>query len=740
MAKADPIPEKANYLDMPFPLDGIDLSMGYSMQKGGTTPIGQNVRGYEPLTNRSRGGSRPGLAKYVQSQVNGNAAIQELSVVVGVGYTPPGAIGAPIQTSVGTVASSTAVSSTFANAVATANAVIVLVTSELRLPTSVTDSAGNAYTLAKSGTQTNENVAIYYSAAVTGGPSFSVTAHFASSTGCSIVGVEVNGLIVAPLDQINNNGAAATTAATAGAVTTTQAAELAVTVLQSVVGIDETQTVSNPSGWTSAFAVTSSHPTRAAFLTLGSIQTINPAFTLSNSGTYAAAIATFKFGSSTAQTSQSGRVVTLVGVSQGVVAVCPAGGSAFTPAANTTGSILATSGVIRSASNNQKLYFADGAHWLYYDPSLNAVKAWTATRGQLPGSNLNPIDYPRLIATWRGRTVVSGIITDPQNWFMSAVNDPYNWDYAPTPTLATQAIAGNNSPLGLVGDVITCLIPYRDDVLIFGGDHTIWMCSGDPMGGGQIDLVSDTIGMAYGLPWCKGPDGVLYFFSNKMGIYRMEMGSAPQRISQQVEQLLRDIDTGLNVIRMQYDDLFQGVHVWITLASAVAATTHFFWELRSNAWWTDVFANTNHSPLCCVTFDGNLPGDRRSLIGSWDGYVRCMASSATSDDGTAISSAVVIGPLVTKDFDDILLKELLALMGETSGSVTYSVYVGRTAELALSSTPVCTGNWKASRNFDTYVRRAGHAIYLKISSTNQWAVEKIRSKVIGKGAIRARGY
>lgn len=59
-------------IDVHFPLAGIDLSEGFWKQRarqlaegiyGRTTPVGQNVCGFP--NDRARGGSRPGLAKYI---------------------------------------------------------------------------------------------------------------------------------------------------------------------------------------------------------------------------------------------------------------------------------------------------------------------------------------------------------------------------------------------------------------------------------------------------------------------------------------------------------------------------------------------------------------------------------------------------------------------------------------------------------------------------------------------------
>lgn len=39
-----------------------------------------------------------------------------------------------------------------------------------------------------------------------------------------------------------------------------------------------------------------------------------------------------------------------------------------------------------------------------------------------------------LISTWNGRVVTCGQVNDSQNWYMSQVNDPNDFDYSPSTT------------------------------------------------------------------------------------------------------------------------------------------------------------------------------------------------------------------------------------------------------------------------------------------------------------------
>ena len=77
-----PIQSNDVYADLTFPMHGIDVASEYHVQRQDTTVEGVNVRVYEPTTDRARGGMRAGLVKYVDQQVNGEALIQHLAMIV----------------------------------------------------------------------------------------------------------------------------------------------------------------------------------------------------------------------------------------------------------------------------------------------------------------------------------------------------------------------------------------------------------------------------------------------------------------------------------------------------------------------------------------------------------------------------------------------------------------------------------------------------------------------------------
>lgn len=73
---------KANetFTDPAFPTLGIDLTRPFLVQRDGTTVEGENVRAFEPDSQRGRGGSRPGLSRFILDALPGE--IQSLTLTV----------------------------------------------------------------------------------------------------------------------------------------------------------------------------------------------------------------------------------------------------------------------------------------------------------------------------------------------------------------------------------------------------------------------------------------------------------------------------------------------------------------------------------------------------------------------------------------------------------------------------------------------------------------------------------
>jgi hypothetical protein len=305
---------------------------------------------------------------------------------------------------------------------------------------------------------------------------------------------------------------------------------------------------------------------------------------------------------------------------------------------------------------------------------------------------------------------------------MSAVGDPFNFDYSPPVQTVQQAVAGSiTTGYGKNPDIVTAIIPYTDDVLLIGGTRSIRKFLGNPAEGGINVSVTEITGVAYGAAWCQSPEGIIYFFGSRGGVYRMDPESGvPNRLtSMTIDERLADIDLDANVVSLLWDDRAIAVRIYITPISGGPAV-NYVWDVRNEAWWPFSYANNVHNPFSIHLLSGTRPEDRIILEYGQDGYVRMVDIDAPTDDGTEINSFMFLGP-----FSDAMLIQLETTLSETSNDVTWSVCTSRTEELALTATPRLMGKFTKGRNMTQWPRVYIERGYLKLSASGRWAMEKV---------------
>jgi len=408
--------------------------------------------------------------------------------------------------------------------------------------------------------------------------------------------------------------------------------------------------------------------------------------------------------------------------------------------------LIATLPVVFSTTLNQTQYYADGTNFVQMTLAAGAA-SWALQAGSsypTDGSG----NGPRLLETWRARIMAAGIYTMPQNAFGSAVGDATDWNYSPTPSTETQAFELQNTEAGIVGDIINCMIPWSDDVLIWGCDSSIWQMTGDPMAGGRNDLITSKIGMAWGRPWCRGPDGTLYFFSSRNSIYRLVVGGgAPERMSYPIDPLLTNVGGyATNIVKMVYDDTRQGFHVMITpwavsgnQVQQPTSTQNWWYDAVNDAWFPDVFGNTWHNPLAVLAYEAD--GDHKLLLGGQDGYLRFFDDTSASDDGTAISSSVQLGPIRGDKQEAFLLKDLQCVLDSASGSVTFTIMGDASAQIASNGASRFNGTFHPGRNSQVPCRLNGVAFYVTLAQDTNgqtWALESLIGHMRNIGKVRQR--
>jgi hypothetical protein len=125
----------------------------------------------------------------------------------------------------------------------------------------------------------------------------------------------------------------------------------------------------------------------------------------------------------------------------------------------------------------------------------------------------------RSAANFRGRLV----LVVGQNLYFSRAGTPTDFDYSQRDVLAAVA-TGATSTFGRISQPIYAIVPFSNDTMIVGCDHSMLLVKGDPAGGGVMLTISDSIGMLYKDGWCIDPAGNLYFLGTG-GFFRIPAGT-----------------------------------------------------------------------------------------------------------------------------------------------------------------------------------------------------------------------
>jgi len=395
----------------------------------------------------------------------------------------------------------------------------------------------------------------------------------------------------------------------------------------------------------------------------------------------------------------------------------------------------ATNGGLEAGQLGGKLYIADDVLKVH-NPALGTVDPVIVTAGIIP-TNQN------VIAIYRQRVILGG---SDHLWYASRQGDPGDWDYGADLQDVGRAVAGQLGVGGRIGAVVTALIPLEDKILLMATENSLWAMRGDPVTG-SLESLSDWIGVVAPRAWAVSRDELVCFLSND-GVYVWSGRGAPTRFSaERVPDELREIDASTNTITMVYDHEARGF--WLFIRPDIGDGVSWFFDLERRAAWPVDFLTT-HQPRSAAYF---APSDLgKVVIGCDDGIVRYFDDSATDDDGTAIASHVLLGPvrIASDDVFDAMLAEIHGLVDlETSGTITWRVVMGKTAQAAAeaaktdvlsvlaggsASSVSASGTWEDGRNLVARPRTRGAWAVVWLESADQWSFEAVPivSRLLGR--------
>lgn len=382
-----------------------------------------------------------------------------------------------------------------------------------------------------------------------------------------------------------------------------------------------------------------------------------------------------------------------------------------------------------------KVYLTDGDRIVVVDPINDNVTLFKAEDGgKVP-------EHCKLLKNWRGCLGLARATDDPQNWHLSEVSKPRSWDTSTQPLSPTRAVSGNEARAGKPPDIVNGFVPYADNILIFLCDHSVWALIGHPADiGASVGMrqVSGVTGGAFGRAWTVDPSGALYWFAPKGGVWRVRGTGDPDDMTREtISERLSDVDLETYRVEMAWNVEDDGLHVFLIPAESDTALVHYFWNRATDSWWSDTFA---YPPASVFVADGDEPDDRVLLVGGYDGYVRQWDKAAKNDDGIAIPTRCLIGPMTPEDVDfQFRFSAIEAVLARDQDPVQVSVHVSNVPDDVGPRR--ATVEMQAGRNNGKPIRGCGAYVWLAIEQSHaqrRWSIESFAVKADRAGRRGAR--
>lgn len=400
-------------------------------------------------------------------------------------------------------------------------------------------------------------------------------------------------------------------------------------------------------------------------------------------------------------------------------------------------------------------YFVDGKADIYVVNVLAGgsadVTVFAASEGSLP-IDVGDEEGPSLIAFYRDRMVLAGVPGDEQNFFMSRSGTHDDFDYGQTDPAA--AVAGNLSLGASIGSPIRALIPWRDDLMVFGCDHSIWRMIGDIAAGGSIQLLTDAVGVFGPNAWTTDHAGNLYFMGES-DFYRLDPSGALKNLSStRIHKLLSTIDRNNDTVIVQWDNQRMGCYIFITKPrptdpSDVTHSTTIWYDARLDA-FLPLEIPRAYDPICSVGYSGTSEAEWEVLLGNRSGYIMRFDDSAATDNGTTIESRLAIGPVRPSGlgFRESKCNGLDFILGDTPTGYTdshwnldYTLKAGKDAKEAFDDpTETRTGTITGpGKRHPVGVRCSGSQFMLHLSNDTWgkiWSLEQLFGRFLRSGRLR----
>ena len=344
---------------------------------------------------------------------------------------------------------------------------------------------------------------------------------------------------------------------------------------------------------------------------------------------------------------------------------------------------------------------------------------------------------------------MSGDKNSPHVVYMSELANPFNFAYGSDDVSSASALTGGFA--GNIGDVVTAVVPYKDDYMIIGCSQTMWLMRGDPGAGGSIDQISFTAGLFDKTSFAWDSQDNLYFLDSN-GIYQIPAGfGAVRKLTQEtLPDFVSDFALAPDVHRVTivYDRKKHGILICKTDLDN-GQNQNYWLDLRTGGFFPEEYP-TDCSVYSAIYYTADNPAYRELLLGCRDGFIRVfdprLYKDQTSSTEEPIESSMLIGPgQIAPENAQGLLTQLLFVLSEESNPLGYELYTGKTAQDVISSaqdqeaTANSSGTITAGISSTLRPRCKGAYLLMKLSNQTadrSWAFEKVTGQITQAGVLR----
>ena len=367
---------------------------------------------------------------------------------------------------------------------------------------------------------------------------------------------------------------------------------------------------------------------------------------------------------------------------------------------------------------------------------------------------------------YRGRGFLGGDTSNPGAFYMSRQGNLFDFAYAADDEQSP--IAGTGTHYGKLGDSIKSVIPYAEDYAVLGCSQSIWIITGDPASGGQMQELTRIENCFSSDSWCLDDSGRLYILGTGSLIRISDFGRTLENLTRDVlPNYIRELnlDEESKRVACWYDKVNNGILFSITDRYTNENNSIWF-DLRTGGLFLEEYPQ-KIAPYSMAFYESENVHYRKLVLGCADGILRIHEPSNKADivsspvsasiSYSAIESYIVCGPLQFSEnrVRDYILTDLVIVSAggglggsqPDSGAILYEVHVGRSAEEAMESvsagTPFLTGIIQnPGRSIHLRTRMRGIFACLKIGNAenNQtWSFEEILAESVPADRRRYEG-